>query len=49
MTDWNIKIGNGEMLFMDLSEAGVYTPDGSHPKYLNTKLRDGSHPSTKAP
>ena len=48
MTDWNIKIGNGEMLFMDLSEAGVYTPDGSHPKYLNTKLRDGSHPSTKA-
>ena len=48
MIDWNIKIGNGEMLFMDLSEAGVYTPDGSHPKYLNTKLRDGSHPSTKA-
>lgn len=48
MTGWNIKIGNGEMLFMDLSEAGVYTPDGSHPKYLNTKLRDGSHPSTKA-
>lgn len=48
MTDWNIKIGNGEMLFMDLSEAGVYTPDGSHPRYLNTKLRDGSHPSTKA-
>lgn len=48
MTGYNIQVNSGEMLFMDLSEAGVYTPDGSHPRYLNTKLRDGSHPSTKA-
>lgn len=48
MTGYNIQVNSGEMLFMDLSEAGVYTPDGDHPKYLNTKLRDGNHPSTKA-
>lgn len=48
MTGYNIQVNSGEMIFMDLSEAGVYTPDGSHPRYLNTKLRDGSHPSTKA-
>lgn len=46
MTNRNIQINNGDIVFMDLSKIGVYTPDGTHPKYLNSMLQDNSHPST---
>ncbi|PEH08164.1 hypothetical protein CP354_04975 [Lactobacillus sp. UMNPBX3] len=46
MTSRNIQINNGDIVFMDLSKVGVYTPDGTHPKYLDSMLQDNSHPST---
>lgn len=46
MTSRNIQINNGDIVFMDLSKIGVYTPDGNHPKYLDSMLQDNGHPST---
>lgn len=46
MSSRNIQINNGDIVFMDLSKVGVYTPDGTHPKYLDSMLQDNSHPST---
>ena len=46
MTSRNIQVNNGDIVFMDLSKAGVYTPDGTHPKYLDSMIQDNSHPST---
>lgn len=46
MTSRNIQVNNGNSVFMDLSKAGVYTPDGTHPQYLDSMLQDNSHPST---
>lgn len=48
MTSRNIQVNNGDIVFMDLSKAGVYTPDGNHPKYLDSMLQDNNHPSTVA-
>lgn len=46
MSSRNIQINNGDIVFMDLSKVGVYTPDRTHPKYLDNMLQDNSHPST---
>lgn len=48
MTSRNIQVNNGNIVFMDLSKAGVYSPDGAHPKYLDSKIQDSSHPSIVA-
>ncbi|MGF0083031.1 SGNH/GDSL hydrolase family protein [Limosilactobacillus reuteri] len=46
MSSRNIQINNGDIVFMDLSKVGVYTPDRTHPQYLDSMLQDNSHPST---
>ncbi|MBB1070677.1 SGNH/GDSL hydrolase family protein [Limosilactobacillus sp. RRLNB_1_1] len=46
MTSRNIQVNNGDIVFMDLSKAGVYNPDGTHPKYLDSFIQDNNHPST---
>lgn len=41
-----IKVSNGDYVFMDVSSAGVYTPDSTNLRYATAYLRDSSHPST---
>lgn len=44
--DRGIKVSNGDYVFMDVSNAGVYTPDSNNLRYATAYLRDNSHPST---
>lgn len=40
------KVGNGQQIFMDLSSAGVYTPNADNPLYIPQLIQDSSHLST---
>lgn len=42
----NMQINNGDLLFMDLSTAGVYSAGGNFIQYQKAQIRDSNHLST---